>query len=57
MVALAANIGKQNSSNEGESLRLEPLQRSMSDRHRQNCHVVHVWTRRFCFADRVRKPG
>ncbi len=31
MVALAANIGKENSSNEGESLRLEPLQRSMSD--------------------------
>jgi putative ABC transport system permease protein len=31
MVALAANIGKQNSSNEGESVRLEPLQRSMSD--------------------------
>ena len=31
MVALAANIHKQNSSNEGESLRLEPLQQSMSD--------------------------
>jgi putative ABC transport system permease protein len=31
MVALAANIGKQNSSNEGESLRLEPLYLSMSD--------------------------
>jgi putative ABC transport system permease protein len=31
MLALAANIGKQNSSNEGESVRLEPLQRSMSD--------------------------
>src|SRR5829696_7073615 len=31
MVALAANIHKQNSSNEGESLRLEPLRRSMSD--------------------------
>jgi len=31
MIALAANIGKQNSSNVGESLRLEPLQRSMSD--------------------------
>jgi predicted permease len=31
MVALAANIHKQNSSNEGESVRLEPLQRSMSD--------------------------
>src|SRR5215213_2931006 len=31
MVALAANLGKQNSSNEGESLRLEPLRRSMSD--------------------------
>ena len=31
MVALAANIHKQNSSNEGESLRLEPLQRSTSD--------------------------
>src|SRR5690242_15342281 len=27
MVTLAANLGKQNSSNEGESLRLEPLQR------------------------------
>ena len=32
MVTLAANLGKQNSSNEGESIRLEPLQRSMSDR-------------------------
>jgi len=31
MVALAANIHKQNSSNEGESVRLEPLQRSTSD--------------------------
>jgi predicted permease len=31
MVALAGNLGKQNSSNEGESVRLEPLQRSMSD--------------------------
>src|SRR5215813_3651036 len=31
MVILAANIGKENSSNSGESLRLEPLQRSMSD--------------------------
>jgi predicted permease len=31
MVALAANLGKKNSSNEGESVRLEPLQRSMSD--------------------------
>src|SRR5215216_3310 len=31
MVTLAANIGKQNSSNVGESVRLEPLQRSMSD--------------------------
>ncbi len=31
MVGLAANIGKQNSANVGESLRLEPLQRSMSD--------------------------
>src|SRR5215510_15449301 len=31
MIALAANLGKKNSSNEGESLRLEPLQRSMSD--------------------------
>jgi len=31
MVALAANISKQTSSNVGESLRLEPLQRSMSD--------------------------
>src|SRR5262245_28479203 len=31
MIALAANLGKENSSNEGESLRLEPLQRSMSD--------------------------
>ena len=31
MITLAANIGKQNSSNEGESLRLEPLQRSVSD--------------------------
>ena len=31
MVTLATNIGKQNSSNEGESIRLEPLYRSMSD--------------------------
>lgn len=31
MVTLAANIHQKNSSNEGESLRLEPLQRSMSD--------------------------
>jgi predicted permease len=31
LVATAANIHKQNSSNEGESLRLEPLQLSMSD--------------------------
>ena len=31
MVTLAANIGKENDSNSGESLRLEPLQRSMSD--------------------------
>lgn len=31
MITLATNIGKQNSSNESESLRLEPLQRSMSD--------------------------
>ena len=31
MVTLAANLGKQNSSNQGESIRLEPLQRSMSD--------------------------
>jgi predicted permease len=31
MVALAANIAKQNSSNSGESVRLEPLQRSTSD--------------------------
>jgi predicted permease len=31
MIALAANIGKENSANEGESIRLEPLQRSMSD--------------------------
>lgn len=31
MITLAANIGKQNSSNEGESLRLEPLKLSMSD--------------------------
>ena len=31
MVSLAANLGKQNSSNAGESVRLEPLQRSMSD--------------------------
>jgi predicted permease len=31
MIALAANLGKQNSSNDGESVRLEPLQRSMSD--------------------------
>jgi putative ABC transport system permease protein len=31
MITLAANLGKQNSSNPGESVRLEPLQRSMSD--------------------------
>src|SRR5918999_6061987 len=31
MVAIAANIHRQNSSNEGESLRLEPLQRSVCD--------------------------
>ena len=31
MVTLAANIGKENSANVGESLRLEPLQRSTSD--------------------------
>ncbi|HSE31620.1 MAG TPA: ABC transporter permease [Pyrinomonadaceae bacterium] len=31
MITLAANLGKQNSSNEGESVRLEPLQRSTSD--------------------------
>jgi predicted permease len=31
MVTLAANIGKENSTNSGESIRLEPLQRSMSD--------------------------
>jgi predicted permease len=31
MISLAANIGQQNSSNVGESLRLEPLKRSMSD--------------------------
>jgi putative ABC transport system permease protein len=31
MIALAANLGKQNSSNEGESVRLEPLARSTSD--------------------------
>jgi predicted permease len=31
MVALAANLAKQNKSNDGESVRLEPLQRSMSD--------------------------
>ena len=31
MITLAANIGKQNSSNVGESVRLEPLHRSTSD--------------------------
>ena len=31
MITLAANIGKETSSNSGDSLRLEPLQRSMSD--------------------------
>lgn len=31
MVTLAGNIGKANSTNVGESIRLEPLQRSMSD--------------------------
>ncbi|HKV33358.1 MAG TPA: ABC transporter permease [Pyrinomonadaceae bacterium] len=31
MITLASNIHKQNSSNEGESVRLEPLQRSISD--------------------------
>jgi predicted permease len=32
MVTLAANLGKQNSSNEGESIRLEPLLLSTSDK-------------------------
>lgn len=31
MVTLTRNIGKENKTNEGESIRLEPLQRSMSD--------------------------
>ena len=31
MITLTANIGKQNKWNEGDSVRLEPLQRSMSD--------------------------
>jgi putative ABC transport system permease protein len=31
MITLAANIGKQNSTNQGDSVRLEPLQRSTSD--------------------------
>ena len=31
MAILAANLGKEDSSNSGESIRLEPLQRSMSD--------------------------
>ena len=31
LVTLAGNIAKQNSTNEGESVRLEPLQKSMSD--------------------------
>ena len=31
MITLVSNIHKQNSSNEGESVRLEPLQRSISD--------------------------
>ena len=31
MIALAANLGQKNKSNEAESVRLEPLQRSMSD--------------------------
>jgi predicted permease len=31
MITLVGNIGKQNSMGEGESVRLEPLQRSMSD--------------------------
>jgi predicted permease len=31
MVALAGNLAKQNSANDGESVRLEPLQQSMSD--------------------------
>src|SRR6185436_10022988 len=31
MAALYINLGKQNSTNEGETVRLEPLQRSMSD--------------------------
>jgi putative ABC transport system permease protein len=39
MVALAANIGKQNSSNEGDSVRLEPLQRSMSD----SVNITVMW--------------
>ena len=32
MAALYINLGKQNSTNEGETVRLEPLQRSMSDK-------------------------
>jgi putative ABC transport system permease protein len=31
LVTLAANIGKENSANSGDSVRVEPLQRSMSD--------------------------
>lgn len=31
MITLAANLGQKNSSNDGESIRLEPLQRSTSD--------------------------
>ncbi len=56
MVALAANIGKQNSSNVGESVRLEPLQRSMSDSIGRTVMWFTFRTRRFCVADRVRKP-
>ena len=39
MVALAANIARQNSLNEGESIRLEPLQETISD----SVHRTAMW--------------
>jgi len=39
MVVLAANIARQNSINEGESIRLEPLQQTMSD----SVHRTVMW--------------
>jgi hypothetical protein len=57
MVTLAANLGKQNSSNEGESLRLEPLQRSTSDSIGRTVMWFTFGLAGFCVADRVCEPG